>query len=474
MNPTCRSLLASAFALLAVDAASARQVTIPPAQTPAQELQSFEGQYEYHAGGKIILVSDGARLIAIIGDAKYGLRRQAVDLFVNGGGQEIPFQRNAEGRVESFREGGVTFRKISEDVPVLVRSSLHARPPGAPAWRYEQPEDIKDGIATASVEKAGLSLADTQKVIESIVDGGHPDINSILVYRHGHLVLEEYFYGYSRERPHPMRSLTKSVIALGAGAAVDRGMLRSGGSVLAALTEQPMDAAKSKITLAHLLSHRSGLACDDNDETSPGNEIKLYATADWIRSFVALPLVAEPGSRGAYCSAGMLAAGRAVERAAKVSLPEFTQQHIFAPLGISPLDWKWVFALDRSQKDEFAQIYLRPRDMLKLGILVRDRGRWQGRQIVSANWVNSMTAKQARVDGSDYGLGIWHRYFDVKAEGRSMRVDTLMMSGNGGQKVFIVPSLDLIAVFTGSNYNANSPANSIMARQLLPAFLSHN
>jgi CubicO group peptidase (beta-lactamase class C family) len=112
--------------------------------------------------------------------------------------------------------------------------------------------------------------------------------------------------------------------------------------------------------------------------------------------------------------------------------------------------------------------------MLKLGILVRDRGRWQGRQIVSANWVNSMTAKQARVDGSDYGLGIWHRYFDVKAEGRSMRVDTLMMSGNGGQKVFIVPSLDLIAVFTGSNYNANSPANSIMARQLLPAFLSHN
>src|SRR4028118_1592255 len=99
MNPTCRSLLASAFALLAVDAASARQVTIPPAQTPAQELQSFEGQYEYHAGGKIILVSDGARLIAIIGDAKYGLRRQAVDLFVNGGGQEIPFQRNAEGRV---------------------------------------------------------------------------------------------------------------------------------------------------------------------------------------------------------------------------------------------------------------------------------------------------------------------------------------------------------------------------------------
>ena len=81
-------------------------------------------------------------------------------------------------------------------------------------------------------------------------------------------------------------------------------------------------------------------------------------------------------------------------------------------------------------------------------------------------------ARQTQVDDSDYGLGIWHRWYGVKTATGERRVDTVMLSGNGGQKVYLVPSLDLVVVFTGGSFNAESPANAMMTEILLPAMLS--
>ena len=156
----------------------------------------------------------------------------------------------------------------------------------------------------------------------------------MLLYHRGRMVLEEYFYGYDRDRPHQMRSLTKSVISLLAGAAVDRGLLRADEPVLARLGyaayENP-DPRKAKVTLNDLLSNQSGFACDDRDRASPGNEVKLYESADWARSFADLPVVADPGTVGRYCTGGFIAAGRIVERAAGKPLPVFADEALFAP-----------------------------------------------------------------------------------------------------------------------------------------------
>jgi len=187
-----------------------------------------------------------------------------------------------------------------------------------------------------------------------------------------------------------------------------------------------------------------------------------------MRSFTK---VADPGTVGRYCSGGIITAGRIVERAAGKSLPRFAQEALFGPLGIRPADWKWDFTLDRSQRNEFGQIYLRPRDMLKLGILIRQRGQWDGRRVMSTSWIDAAVARQSRIDDSDYGLGIWHRWYRVQTSAGDRRVDTIMLSGNGGQKVYLVPSLDLIVVFTGGAVNVESPVNQMMARVLLPAMM---
>ncbi len=116
-----------------------------------------------------------------------------------------------------------------------------------------------------------------------------------------------------------------------------------------------------QLSLVDLLSHRSGLACNDLEAASPGNETKLYETADWAKAFVDLPLATDSGTVGRYCSGGIIAAGRIVERATGKPLPDFVQEALFRKLGISRANWRWNFILNRSQRNEFGQIYLRPR-----------------------------------------------------------------------------------------------------------------
>ena len=112
--------------------------------------------------------------------------------------------------------------------------------------------------------------------------------------------------------------------------------------------------------------------------------------------------------------------------------------------------------------------------MLKLGILIQQRGRWEGRRAISSSWIATAVARRSHVDDSDYGLGIWHRWYGVQTQAGERRVDTIMLSGNGGQKIYLVPSLDLIAVFTGGAFNQESPVNEMMVRVLLPALLDKN
>jgi CubicO group peptidase (beta-lactamase class C family) len=445
----------------------------------AAPLRDLEGHYEYREGATLFMVADGDRLVAILGDGKYPLRATGAGAFVNGVGDPIGFVRDASGRVVAFTEKGDTFKRLSPDVPDAVRSRLRPRPPGPdgkpPLFHYQSPRAAADGIPVGDAGTGTLPRDAAERLVAGVIDGTYQEVRSILIYQAGALRLEEYFYGYDRDRPHQMRSFTKSVIALLAGAAVDRGALRADAPVLAALgyaAHANADPRKDRITLSDLLSNRSGLACDDHDDASPGNERRLYETDDWVKAFVDLPMIAEPGTEARYCSGGFFAAGRVIERAVGKPLPEFAEEALFGPLGMRPAERSWNFTLDRSARNEFGQVHLRPRDMLKLGLLIEQRGEWRGRRVISASWIEAAVARQTRVDDSDYGLGIWHRWYRVRTAGGERRVDTVMLSGNGGQKVYLVPSLDLIAVFTGGSFNAESPVNAMMAEVLLPALLA--
>ncbi|MEO5773899.1 MAG: serine hydrolase [Sphingomicrobium sp.] len=447
-------------------------------QASRQSLAEFEGHYEYRDGQTLHIVSGGQQLFAILDGAKYLLRPAGTDTFLNPPGQTVPFIRDPGGNIVAFKEQGDRFARLSSTVPTAARALLKPRPDGPdglPAlYRYQPPPRLGDGIPVGNIAQAGLSADVAEQLVNGVIGGKYPDVQSLLIYHKGALVLEEYFYGYTRNRPHQMRSLTKTVIALLAGAAVDRKILSANEPVLdqlGYLSFANPDPRKAKVTLTDLLSNQSGFACNEHDSSSPGHETKLFETADWVKAFVDLPMLADPGVTGSYCSANFYAAGRIVERAARRPLAQFADQVLFQPLGIKRADWKWNFTLNRSQRNDSGQIHLRPRDMLKLGILIRDSGKWKNRQIISKSWIDAAISKQSRVDDSDYGLGIWHRFYGIRTPSGQRRVDTILLTGNGGQKVQIVPSLDLIVVSTGNAFFVNSPINEMLSRVLLPVLL---
>ena len=459
-------------------------VFAPVAQLMAQSqapLTDYQGVYAYQNGTTLIVVPTDTKLFAVIDEAKYPLRSIGGDRFLNSSGDTIPFRRTTNGAVSGFSERGVFFERRASTVDASVAAAVRAvprapGPDGKPAtYRYTSPADLGDGISVGDAVTAGFDTAAIGRLVQRVVDRTYPDVHSILAYRGGKLVIEEYFYEYDRDRPHQMRSASKSVESALVGIAIDRGAIPNDTVLVTKRLPYPSyanpDPRKNALTLRDLLTMQSGLACDDWNGASPGNESRVYQSEDWVKFVLDLPMAADPGTKGSYCSGNVKVAGRLVELASGKSLPVFAQQYLFDPLGIRARDVRWNYTLSSSNAATFAQLYMRPRDMLKFGILFQQQGRWKDRQVISRDWVARSTGQWSTVGDQKYGYFWWHQWVMAAAPGGPRHVDMIVATGNGGQKIYLVPSLDLIVVLTGGSYNTNSPATTIMSKDLLPSLL---
>ena len=328
---------------------------------------------------------------------------------------------------------------------------------GGPTYKYEYrvPLPATDGWITASAADVALDPARLTAMVQRIIDtdatgDSAPLIHSIVVARRGKLVLEEYFFGYSADRPHALRSASKTFTSVMAGVAMDRGYSISMETPVYSLFPADSVAAdprKARITLGQLLTHSSGLACDDNAENSPGNEDKMQQeSTDWYRYTLDLPMAHDPGTLYAYCSGGMNLAGGAIARTTGAWLPEFFERFVARPLGIERYHMN---LMPDGQGYSGGGVHMRPRDLLKFGQLYLNGGTWNGQRVVSESWVRRSTAHQidAGNGGSD-GYG-WHRN-TLKIGGRDYQ--EYEANGNGGQFLIVVPELELAVVFTAGNY----------------------
>src|SRR6185312_11982367 len=437
-------------------------------------LTDYVGTYAYGSGGTVEIVAD-SDLYAILGESKYRLPAVRTDVFKNGGGQALPFRRDAKGRVTGFEEAGVFHARLSDTVKSESLELMRPRPAGT-AYKYRPPADAHDGIPVGDIAKSELGTATANAIVQGVLDGTWKDVHSVLLFHHGRLVMEEYFYGYTAARTHEMRSATKSVVSTLAGIAIDRGALPGVNEPvaphLAYASYANPDPRKGKITLSNFLSMSSGLDCNDHSSDSPGRETVIDETPDWVKATMDLPMIDNPGTRGFYCSGGVAVVGRVIENAVRMKLPDFAQANLFGPLRIKRSDWFWNYDLRNADK-EFSQIHLRPRDMLKLGMLFADGGRWQGRQVISSGWVKDSLAEHSRVDNTGYGYFWWRPWLNVPMPSGNQRVDLIAAQGNGGQKIYLLPQYDFIGVFTAGDYNSDgAPPNKIMISTILPALLA--
>ena len=333
-------------------------------------------------------------------------------------------------------------------------------------------------IAAASTATAGVPLDRLSAAIER---GDYPKTTSVLVMQYGKLVFERYFGEGDRAKLNDTRSAMKAVTALAVGAAVADGAIPSAQTpafrYFAELRPLQHDGAdKEAISLADLMSMSSALDCDDNDENSGGSEDRMHEQQNWTRWGVDLPTYA--GFRRdidglgpwRYCTINAVLAGQVVQRATNKPVDQYIEQRLFAPLGIK--QWEWP----RSPVGEVMTgggLRLQSRDLAKIASMMADEGRWQGKQVLPATWIDEMlTVRRASRSDQNYGYFIFEGKFDTSCG----PTNAWYMAGNGGSQILILREQRTAIVLTRMNYNVRGTARQsadLLEKYVLPGFVCH-
>ena len=337
-------------------------------------------------------------------------------------------------------------------------------------WTRSAPEDV------------GLSVDRLRALDTAVRSGEFKKIGSVLIARHGRLAYEAYFEGDGTSM-RDTRSATKSITGALVGIAIEAKQLRGvNAKILSLLPEhagriQNPDPRKSKITIEDFLTMSSSLECDDWNDASRGNEERMYLVEDWAQFILDLPIRGrmhvgereEPPLYGryfSYCTGGVFVLSEVLRKATGEPADRYAREKLFSPLGITKIEWVYS-PLDVPQTG--GGLRLTSPDLLKIAQLYLDGGRWRGARIINESWVRTSTKPHAKIDETtNYGYLWWLKSFKIG----DTSYPAYYMSGNGGNKVVVVPDLDMAVVITSTNYNTHGmheQTDSILTDYVLAA-----
>jgi CubicO group peptidase (beta-lactamase class C family) len=347
------------------------------------------------------------------------------------------------------------------------------------------PAPLDDGWTTASAESVGLDPARLAALTASIRAWPELGVHAIVIERAGHLVYEEYFDGFdqrwgeplgrvsmSRETLHDLRSVTKSVVSALVGIALGAGAIKTLDESITTWFPEYADlntAERRRITLAHVLGMTSGLEWNEEiPYTDPRNdEIRMTRDPEPLRYALSRPFAHEPGSEFTYNGGSTQVLAAVVSRATKTSLRDYARAVLFDPLGITRFEWLGDLA---GMPSAASGLRLRARDLAKFGSLYLHGGRWNGKQVIPADWVERSTRRHFQFRprtgadaGGEFGYSYfwWYNCYPTPAG----LVEARAAVGNGQQRVYVLPGLDMVVTILAGRYN--DPAASTLATRLL-------
>jgi CubicO group peptidase (beta-lactamase class C family) len=321
-----------------------------------------------------------------------------------------------------------------------------------------------ESVAAATRPRTLAERLDTVRLAQAYRRAAElPRIRSLLVHWKGKLIRETYFGGAIPSGRANIKSASKSIISALVGIAIEQRRIKGVHQTIAELLPaetRGLDSIKRAITVEHLLSMRAGL-----QSTSFDNYGTWVTSRNWVRNALSRPMVAEPGGAMVYSTGSSHLLSAILTRATKMSTHEFAQRHLAVPLGITLRPWQ-----TDPQGIYFGgnDMYLTPRDMLKLGALYLNGGRVGTRQVVPKAWIDSSFVARtiSPYNGNRYGYGWWSR----TAHGFDIRYAW----GYGGQFIFVVPQLQLVVVATSdpnaSRYWGHTDAlHALLENEIIPA-----
>jgi CubicO group peptidase (beta-lactamase class C family) len=270
-----------------------------------------------------------------------------------------------------------------------------------------------------------------------------PSLESLLVVRHGRIVFERDYHGEAANS-HDVQSVTKSVVSLLVGIALHERAIESLNQTLSDFlprwTTRSLDPRVRHITLRQLLEIRAGFALDVDSEGTPAFE----SAANWTQAILARSLANDPGQSFAYDGGASHLLSVVLTQATGMPADEYARKRLFRPLGIRDSRWTW----DRETQgnaDGASGLSLRARDMARIGQLVLQHGRWNGRQLVPSDYIGEATQTQesARFPAGGPLLGYGYQFWTLPPHG-------FAAIGFGGQSIAVFPAPDLVVVTRGA------------------------
>ena len=368
--------------------------------------------------------------------------------------------------------------------------------PSSDGYIYQVPVQTDDGWLTASLEDVGMR---TQPMIDFInALSAYPDhwVHAVVVIKDGKLVFEEYFRGhdldlsdldgdlvyqtrdFERDTLHSAASVSKSITSVLLGIAIDQGFVAGTDETLFSYFpdyEHLNDDSKSRITLEQMLSMGSGLPWTEAyGYDDPRNDLtSMISSEDPIAYVLSKSPVAEPDTNFIYNSGTTNLLGEIIRRTSGMTLTAFAEQYLFVPLGIDSYEW-YPFPKMTQMTVASSTLYLRPRDMAKVGQLYLGGGVWNGSRIVTEDWVSqstkqfiTMSADESPVPGLNpaYGYQWWLGTFSTG------EIATYFAAGFGGQFIFVLPEPEMVVVFTAGGFEERNydALLQIMNQYILPA-----
>lgn len=323
-----------------------------------------------------------------------------------------------------------------------------------------------------SVSTDRIDTAKIEELNRNILTNVYKDLTSIVVIKDGKLLLEEYFNGANRNSLHDTRSVGKSFASTLLGMAIRDGYIRNEEQHLNAFYDlkkyQNPSPAKDSIRLKDLLTMNSAFQGFDMDESSPGNEEKMYPTSNWVDFTLNLPVdeTKVQEKRWEYFTAGVVLLGDVLNKSVPNSLKQYADQNLFKPLGISNYQWQFT---PQKVVSTAGGLQLRSLDLAKYGQLYQNKGLWNGKQLLPKDWVEKSFSHQISVtEGEYYGYLFWNKTY--KVNGKDYEV--YYCSGNGGNKVIVFKDLPFVFVITATAYNkaySHSQVDKIIQNYLIPA-----
>lgn len=306
---------------------------------------------------------------------------------------------------------------------------------------------------TSTPEQQGM---DSEKLVEALdyVQKEDVNIHSLLIIRNGYVITDAYFYPFTSGSVHDIASVTKSFTATLVGIAISEGYITGiEQPVLEFFPERTVlnvDSKKKAITLEDLLTMRSGFECIN--EPYEITLFQMQESPDWIQFALDLPMAEDPGTRFVYCSSNSHLLSGIIRETTGMNELDYAQDRLFKPLGISNLIW---LSDPQGNNHGWGDLHLTPHDMAKLGYLYLNKGNWDGKQIVPAEWVDRATQKQVSLDeGEGYGYQWWVP-------------DSLPgiyeARGRGSQHIIVWPEKDIIVVTTGGGFEMDDLAPFLLA-----------